>query len=127
MIIAPVPARQGAPHGLRSAYVEQCWTTVLGPTSVALLRMLPAMWTEQAPAHVDELELARALGQGKSERVREVAERLAHFGHASWDPTARLLQVQVALPPLTPGQLSRAPEWVRARHAVLDVAEAVAS
>lgn len=127
MIIAPVPARQGAPHGLRSAYVEQCWTCVLGPTSVALLRLLPAMWTEQAPAHVDPTELARALGLPNASRVYDVAKRLAHFGHASWDPTARLLQVQVALPPLTPGRLSRAPEWVRARHGVLDVAEAVAS
>lgn len=116
MIIAPLPAPTRNIHTLRSDYVEACWTPVIGPTCVALLRLLPALWVEAVPAGVADLDLAHMLGLGKGERARATAQRLARFGLGRWDPTLRLLEVSVALPSLSPAQLARVPEWARARH-----------
>lgn len=124
MILTPLPAPTRNVHPLRSDYVEVCWTPVLGVSCVALLRLLPALWAESVPAEVADLDLAHMLGQGKGERARATAQRLARFGAGRWDPSLRLLEVPAALPSLSPGQLARVPEWTRARHEALTMAVA---
>lgn len=124
VILTPLPAPARNVHPLRSDYVEVCWTPVVGSTAVALLRLLPAMWAEAVPVEVADMDLAQRFGLGKSDRVRQTAQRIARFCGGRWDPSLRLLEVPTALPSLSPGQLARVPEWTRARHEALTMAVA---
>lgn len=116
MLIAPIPPHGHAAHDLRSAYVEQVWLPVLGPTSVALLRACPLLWAIAAPYEADDQDIAHMLGLGGGSRLRDVCKRLARFRVANWDPTTGSLQVRTHLPDLTATQLARCPEHTRGLH-----------
>ena len=106
--------------GLDDAYVERCWTPVVGPTSVLLLRRLPEEWQRAEPARLDLDELGRSLGVGgfgggASSRVWRTVERLASNGLARW-AAAGELAVYGQVAPRTDRQLRRLPTSTQAAH-----------
>lgn len=124
--IHPVPHpslevhRAGFP--LEHPYVEQCWTPILGPSSVLLLRRAAYLWRAQTPAQVDPQELAAQLGLGhrggqRSPFARTI-QRVVRFRFAEWsDPTS--LAVYSEVRPLRERELERVPEWCARQHEVL--------
>jgi len=78
----PDPNRPGT-HPARGAYVEACWTSVIGPSGVALLRLVAGM-TAHGPVRMHPGELAAVLGishtQGKNSRLTRTLDRLDRFG-----------------------------------------------
>ena len=62
-------------------YVEQCWGAVVGPSSVAILRRMPVLWTQQEPALLPSDALAQTLGlgpgTGQHGRFSRALDRLA--------------------------------------------------
>ena len=110
--IHPVPHpslevhRAGFP--LEHPYVEQCWTPILGPSSVLLLRRAAYLWREQTPAQVDPQRspLARTI------------QRVVRFRFAQWsEPTSLAIYSEVR--PLRERELERVPEWCARQHEVL--------
>lgn len=117
MLIRPLDVDQDRGwHSLRSDYVEACWTSVLGSSSVALLRLCPVLWLEASPYQVDDLDLAIRIGSRSAGKVRAVAARLDKFGLAHWDPPEGTLDVATSVPELSTGSLERTTDWVRDRH-----------
>lgn len=119
----PVPHQSAAIHQLGfpldHPYVEQCWTPVIGPTSVLLLRRLPQLWTTAIPAQVELTDLSRSLGLGASTgpngAMRRTLERLTRFRLASFSGPEDL-DVYTEAPPVPQRQLDRLPSWTRDRH-----------
>jgi hypothetical protein len=107
-------------HDPRSLYVETYWLSVLGPSSLWLLRRL----VSGLEAHPDGYELpmadtARAIGLGdkcgkSSPFVRSLA-RLCQFDVAS-QIEGSALAVRRKLPPLTLRQVLRLPESLQQAH-----------
>jgi hypothetical protein len=103
----------------RSAYVEQFWLSVLGPSTTWLLRRVAAGF-DRAP---DGFELpladtAREIGLGDkcgrhSPFVRAIA-RCCQFEMAR--PAGRGIEVRRKLPPLTRRQVLRLPDGLRLAH-----------
>src|SRR3546814_11312313 len=60
----PDPRVQRVGFDLTDPYVEQCWSAVVGPTSVLLLRRLPTMWMARVPVEMGASELSQTLGLG---------------------------------------------------------------
>jgi hypothetical protein len=108
-----------AGFSLDHAYLEQCWTPVLGPSSVLLLRRMTALWREAAPATVDVAELGAQLGLGhggsKHSPIARTIERVVRFRFASWSAPG-VLDVYTEVSPLPPRQLERVPRWCVDRH-----------
>jgi hypothetical protein len=109
--------RAGFP--LDHPYLEQCWTPVLGPSSVLLLRRVPWLWRESAPAQVDVGELGAQLGlgrgNGRHSPMSRTVERIVRFRFASWSEPG-VLDVFTELPPLPERHLDRVPRWCVERH-----------
>jgi hypothetical protein len=79
----PVVDRRG--HDPRSAYVEQFWLSVLGPTATWLLRRLVAGFDHQPLGYeLDVAATARALGlsvsKGTASPFAKAAQRCVMFG-----------------------------------------------
>lgn len=112
------PVRQ-AGFPLDHAYVEQCWTPVIGPTSVLLLRRLPVLWRESMSVEVDLHDLAGSLGLGNSSgrhgSMQRTLDRLERFRFAAFSSPSDL-EVFTEAPPLPDRQLERLPAWTRSRH-----------
>lgn len=109
----PAPAVRDRAIGLDSPYLDRCWTHIVGPTAVVLLRLLH--W--RAGGTVDTADLAAMLGAGNDPRGRAVwraLNRLARYGLAYADGTRVEVYRQVA--PLAPNQLARAPMTVQQAH-----------
>jgi hypothetical protein len=107
-------------HDPRSAYVEQFWLGILGPSTTFLLRHLAAA-LEESPAGAD-LELqptARRLGlgarSGRHSAFMRAFDRLVQFDLAR-RPGPAVLQVRRKVPPLNRRQLSRLPGELRTAH-----------
>lgn len=112
------PVRQvGFP--LDHPYLEHCWTPVLGPSSVLLLRRCPWLWREATPARVPADELAAQLGlgrgTGRNSPVRHTIERLVRFRFAA-TPEPGELHIYTEVPPVPTRQLERLPGWCRDEH-----------
>jgi hypothetical protein len=109
--------RAGFP--LDHPYLEQCWTPVLGPSSVLLLRRIPWLWRESAPAEVDVGELGAQLGlghgDGRHSPMARTVERIVRFRFASWSGPGTL-DVFTEVPPLPDRHLDRVPRWCVERH-----------
>lgn len=105
---------------LTDPYVEQCWSAVVGPSSTLLLRRLPALWVARVPAEISASELSQSLGLGagvgEHSRLVNTVERLARFRLARPAPHGAGLDVFCQVPPLSPRQLARVPEWTRDTH-----------
>jgi hypothetical protein len=105
---------------LTHPYVEHCWAPIVGPSATLLLRRLPLLWMDEAPARVATGDLARSLGLGAgvgvNSRLGHTLDRLARFGLASGDRKPGVLEVYTHVPPLRPHHLARLPEWSRRTH-----------
>lgn len=117
----PNPKVRRVGFELTDPYVEQCWSAVVGPSGTLLLRRLPVLWDERAPAEIRWTDLSRSLGLGSGtgsrSRLSMTLRRLEEFRLArrAGGPGDQL-EVFVEVSPLTRSQLARAPEWTRATH-----------
>ncbi|HVN50825.1 MAG TPA: hypothetical protein VMT43_05305 [Acidimicrobiales bacterium] len=116
----PDPVIDELGHDPRSAYVEHFWLSILGPSTVWLLRRL-ADGLEREPEGfvIDLADTARALGVGmrggrQSPFMRSL-ERVCRFGAARWQSPTELA-VRRRLPPLTRAQIERLPLPLQAEH-----------
>ena len=109
--------RAGFP--LDHPYIEQCWTPVLGPSSVLLLRRMPWLWREATPAQVDIGELGAQLGLGRGDGrhspIGRTMERIVRFRFANWSAPGAL-DVFTEVAPLPQRHLDRVPRWCVDRH-----------
>lgn len=107
-------------HDVRSAYVEQFWLGVLGPSSTWLLRRLVSGLDDEPDGFELDLALtATQLGLGNrsgrhSPFFRSI-ERCCRFGAAQL-LHERTLRVRRKLPPLTRLQLARLPDAQQEVH-----------
>jgi hypothetical protein len=114
------PVLDAVGHDPRSAYVERFWLSVLGPSTVWLMRRL-ADGLEQEPEgftlHLPDT--ARALGlavnSGRITSLLNAIERSCLFGAARFDGTGTL-SVRRKLPPLNRRQVTRLPEPLQREH-----------
>lgn len=104
-------------HTLRSMYVEACWLPIVGPSGVALLRVLPQLWASVgSPATITDDVLAGMLGI-KPDRLHATLRRLTRFGLVATSSDADgEFDVPIAVPWLTATQLERSPRWARLYH-----------
>lgn len=115
------PVRQ-AGFALDHPYLEQCWTPIVGPTSVLLLRRMPVLWREGLSVEVDPSELAASLGLGKgtgrNSALARTLDRLERYRFAQQRIPGDL-EIFTEVPPVADRQLDRLPAWSRNRHQVL--------
>src|SRR5579884_2446847 len=104
---------------LHHPYLEECWTPVLGPSSVLLLRRCVALWGDAAPARVPVADLAAQLGLGRgtapSSSIWRTVGRVIDHGFA-FDAGPGELHVYTEVPPVPSLWLRRAPVWCREAH-----------
>lgn len=118
---APHPSlevhRAGFP--LDHTYLEQCWTPILGPSSVLLLRRTAELWRDAIPARLETAELGAQLGlskgRGRHSPISRTVDRLVRFRFAGWAAPG-VLDVYSEVPPLRARDLARVPDWTAARH-----------
>ena len=105
---------------LRDPYVEQCWSAVVGPSSTLLLRRMQELWDVDRPGGIGAVELSRSLGLGlgvgERSRLMTTMSRLVQYRLARPVPDGAGLEVFRQVPPLTPHQLDRVPQWTRDTH-----------
>jgi hypothetical protein len=104
---------------LTDLYVEQCWSAAVGPSSVLLLRRMPALWMTRVPAEIEVGDLSRSLGlgggSGDNSRFASTLDRVVKFGLARRVGDLDL-DVYRQVAPLNPRQLERVPEWTASTH-----------
>jgi len=116
----PVIDRLG--HDPRSAYVERFWLSILGPSTVVLMRRL-ALELDEHPegTTLDLVDTARSIGVGmkggRQSPFMRTIDRVCRFGGARWQATDQLA-VRRKLPPLTRGQLTRLSPALQQQHEV---------
>lgn len=112
------PVRQ-AGFALDHPYLEQCWSPVIGPSSVLLLRRCAWLWQEAEPALIPTAELAAQLGLGKGTASHSplwhTVERIVRFRFAAMT-TPGELEVYTEVPPVMERHLDRLPPWCRRQH-----------
>jgi hypothetical protein len=116
----PWPADGPLSFPVASRYVERCWTSVIGPTAVLLLRsVVDHLPPGRDAADIDLANLARALGLGeataKGSVVQRTLARLEQFHLAEARPDGTIA-IRTALPALKPHQLRRAGPLVERWH-----------
>ena len=115
----PVASVQQAGFPLDHAYLEQCWTPVIGPSSVLLLRRCAWLWRDATPARVAAEDLAAQLGlghgTGRHSPVWRTVELVARFRFATMASPGEL-HVYTEVPPVPDRQLDRLPAWCRKQH-----------
>ena len=116
----PDPVLDTLGHDPRSAYVEEFWLGILGPTTTWLLRRLVALLEEHPEGTtVAMTELSRVLGLGRRATrngpLDRCIERAVYFevARAEEDGT---LAVRRRLPPLTRRQVVRLPSSLQLSH-----------
>lgn len=115
-------------HDPRSAYANEYWLPILGPSAMAVTRkLIERLESAGGPTTVDVIELAGSVGLGctvgpdglsRNSRIVATLGRLCQFGlaqaHANPDGTA-LFRVRTAWAPLTRRQAERLPAHLLAR------------
>lgn len=105
---------------LSDTYVEQCWSAVVGPSAVVLLRRMPELWRHEVPAMIPADELSRSIGlgagTGPNSRLASTTDRLVKFGLARRGGDPDRFEVYLEVAPLQARQLDRMPEWTQATH-----------
>lgn len=119
----PVLERVGFP--LDHPYVERVYCSVLGPSSVLLLRRAAELFAEHPTGtKVDLVDLSRSLGLGvrsdaddvgRNSPLRRTMDRLVHFRMAAWRGDDRLA-ISPKVPALERHRLGRLPESVLSAH-----------
>lgn len=116
----PNPQVRRVGFDLSDTYVEQCWSAVVGPSAVVLLRRMPELWRHEVPARIRADELSRSIGLGAStapnSRLCATTDRMVKFGLARRGTQRDHLDVYLEVAPLHANQLERLPEWTRATH-----------
>lgn len=106
-------------HDPRSAYVEQFWLSVLGPSTTWFLRICASKLDTRRDATVDIAEMARAIGighrGGRNSAMARTIVRACKF-HAARPMGRNSLGVRRRLPPLQHHQLRRLPKSLRRLH-----------
>lgn len=112
----PLRARNG--FEVASEYVEKWWISLIGPSSVAVLRFCAREIPLDGNYHrVESKEFARRLGlaaKGRRSSLFKTLERLAHFGFIAFDhldATTLSITVWTHCPGVPPGSSRR---WSRA-------------
>jgi len=105
----------------RSNYVERFWLSVIGPSTLLLLRRLARGFDEHREGFtVDLADTAIALGlaprDGRNSPFVRALHRTEQFGLARF-ADHRTLRVRRRIPPLTRRQVQRLPLPVRSSHA----------
>lgn len=113
----PVVERRG--HDPRSAYVEQFWLSVLGPTATWLLRRLVAGFDRHPEGYeLDVGEAARALGlsvaKGMASPFAKALQRCVMFGVANRLSDSWVVRRRV--PPISHRHLLRLPPAMQTAH-----------
>lgn len=113
----PVVDRRG--HDPRSAYVEQFWLSVLGPTATWLLRRLVAGFDRQPDGYeLDVTGTARALGlsvtKGMASPFAKALQRCVMFGVAQRLSEAWVVRRRV--PSISQRHLLRLPAELQSAH-----------
>jgi len=113
----PVVDRRG--HDPRSAYVEQFWLGVLGPTATWLMRRLVAGFDEQPDGYVLDIGgTARSLGlsisKGTASPFNKAVTRCVMFGLVQRRSESWLVRRKV--PQVSQRHLGRLPDDLRSRH-----------
>ena len=116
----PDPVLDTLGHDPRSAYVEEFWLGILGPTTTWLLRRLVAVLDEHPEGTTVALtELSRVLGlgrrAGRNGPVERCIERAVYFEVARIEEDGALA-VRRRLPPLTRRQVVRLPSSLQLSH-----------
>jgi hypothetical protein len=116
----PDPVLDTLGHDPRSAYVEEFWLGILGPTTTWLLRRLVAVLEEHPEGTTVPLtELSRILGLGRRASrngpLDRCIERAVYFEVARMDEDGALA-VRRRLPPLTRRQVVRLPSSLQLAH-----------
>jgi hypothetical protein len=106
-------------HDPRSAYVEQFWLGVIGPTATWLMRRLVAGFDEHPDGYRLDLErtavsMGLSYAKGSQSPFGKAVHRCVMFGLAQ--PTADGLAVRRRLPQVAQRHLRRLPDEVQARH-----------
>ena len=119
----PTLERVGFP--LEHPYVERVYCSVLGPSSVLLLRRAGELFAEHPEGRrVDVVDLSRSLGLGvradaddvgRNSPLRRTMDRLVRFNMARWTSEDRLA-IHPKLPALERHRVARLPEPVQADH-----------
>jgi len=116
----PDPRVQRVGFDLDDPYVEQCWSAVIGPSSVLLLRRLPVLWVAEVPARIATSELSQSIGLGagvgERSRLANTLDRVVRFGLARPATDSTGLDVYRQVPPLSPRQVQRSSTWTRTTH-----------
>lgn len=108
----PTVARLG--FDLDHQYLEWCWTPILGPAGVALLRRLAALCRENDHVSRPVATLAEELGV-KPATLRRTLDRVESFGFISL-PRSGARDLYATVAPLTTRQLDKLPTAVRQAH-----------
>ena len=113
-------------HDPRSAYVERFWLSVLGPSSLWLIRTLAYGFDSQPDGFdLDTLEAARALGLGdrvgRRSPVQRAVDRLCHFDLAHVRGAITLV-VRPQVPWLDDFKVSKLPAQLQAEHGLWEAA-----
>lgn len=116
----PDPRVQRIGFDLTDPYVEQCWSSVVGPSATLLLRRLPELWVERVPAEIGASDLSRSLGLGEGvgerSRLANTLDRLVRYRLARPSHDGPGLDVYRQVAPLSPRQLERVPDWTTRSH-----------
>ncbi len=112
-LIAWHPPTDGPTFACRSDYVEQCWTPLLGPSSILLLRLLETIVTD-TPTTMSLRELAHRIGIADA-AARRTLQRLGQFRHIALLDNGTLA-VRTELPALARAQTRRIPATAEAMH-----------
>jgi len=119
----PTLEKVGLP--LTHPYVERVYCSVLGPSSVLLLRRAGELFAEYPEGlRVDVVDLSRSLGLGvradaddvgRNSPLRRTMNRLVRFRMAAWRDDDRL-GIHPKLPALERHRVARLPEPVQTAH-----------
>ncbi len=120
--LRPVSRLDGATDAvwfpLDHPYVERCWTSVVGPTGVALLRRAALLFSESSHPTIDLVDVARDLGITGSDAVRRMHRTLSRLERLGFidRPTRDEVTVFVDAPPLPARELRRSTASLREVH-----------
>lgn len=124
----PDPVVEAVGHDPRSAYANEFWLPILGPSVLAVTRkLIERLESAGGPTTVDVIELGASVGLGRNvgpdglgrnSRIVATLARMCQFGLAEAHPGTgdrTLFRVRTAWAPLTRRQAERLPAHLLAR------------
>ena len=112
------PVRQ-AGFPLDHPYLERCWTPLMGPSGILLLRRMPELWRRGTSVGIEVEDLGRSLGlgsgKGRRSAIWRTMDRVTQMRFGTWSGPQEL-EIYTEVRPLGPRQLERVPEAVREVH-----------